>query len=60
VKDIWSFSRGHTRNIYNTAMATANALSQLTEMKLPSGFEAPTQSGKQEPKNDEGEEKVSS
>jgi len=57
VKDIWSFSRGHTRNIYNTAMATANALQQLTSMKLPEGFEGPApSSGKQAPKD---EEKVS-
>jgi len=70
VKDIWSFSRGHTRNIYNTAMATANALQQLTSMKLPEGFEGPAPpSGKQAPKGDDepagtggpaGDEKVSS
>ena len=40
VKDIWSFSRGHTRNVYNTAMATANALEQLNTMRLPGGWEA--------------------
>ncbi len=56
VKDIWSFSRGHTRNIYNTAMATADALDHLSNMKLPHGFEssAPS-SGKQEPKEEEKE-----
>lgn len=40
VKDIWSFSRGHTRSIYNTAMATADALEQLNIMKLKGGWDA--------------------
>ncbi len=39
VKDIWSFSRGHTRSIYNTAMATADALDQLNTMKLTKSWE---------------------
>jgi len=39
VKDVWSFSRGRTRNIYNTAMATASALEQLNTMRLPGGWE---------------------
>ncbi len=39
VKDIWSFSRGHTRNVYNAAMATANALEQLNTMRLKGGWE---------------------
>jgi len=39
VKDIWSFSRGHTRSIYNTAMATAHALEQLNVMKLKGGWD---------------------
>ena len=39
VKDVWSFSRGRTRNIYNTAMATANALEQLNTMRLKGGWE---------------------
>jgi len=40
VKDIWSFSRGHTRNVYNTAMATAAALEQLNTMRLKGGWDA--------------------
>ena len=40
VKDIWSFSRGHTRNVYNTAMATANALEQLNTMRIRGGWDA--------------------
>lgn len=47
VKDIWSFSRGHTRSIYNTAMATADALEQLNIMKLKGGWDAGTASPKQ-------------
>lgn len=39
VKDVWSFSRGRTRNIYNTAMATANALEELNTMRLSGGWE---------------------
>ncbi|MEM4348133.1 MAG: 30S ribosomal protein S5 [Candidatus Anstonellaceae archaeon] len=39
VKDIWSFSRGRTRNVYNMAMATASALDQLNSMRLKEGFE---------------------
>jgi small subunit ribosomal protein S5 len=33
VKNAWSFSRGRTRNIYNMAMATVNALSSLSSMR---------------------------
>ena len=33
VKNAWSFSRGRTRNIYNMAMATLNALSSLSSMR---------------------------
>ena len=44
VKDIWSFSRGHTRSIYNTAMATADALDQLNTMKLSKGWESEAKS----------------
>mgnify|MGYP001626216786 CR=1 FL=1 len=33
IKDVWTFSRGRTRNIYNTAMATYLALKKLSEMK---------------------------
>ncbi len=35
VKDVWTFARGRTRDIYNTAMATYMALKKLTEMKNP-------------------------
>jgi len=34
VKDVWSFSRGRTRNIYNSAMAVIDALSQLNSMRV--------------------------
>ncbi len=34
VKDIWSFSTGRTRTIYNTALATIDALEQLSSMKV--------------------------
>ncbi|MCL4553438.1 MAG: 30S ribosomal protein S5 [Candidatus Marsarchaeota archaeon] len=33
VKDVWTFSRGRTRDIYNMALATYLALSQLYELK---------------------------
>lgn len=33
VKDVWTFARGRTRDIYNTAMATYFALKKLTELK---------------------------
>ena len=33
IKDVWTFSRGRTRDIYNTAVATYNALKKLSEMK---------------------------
>ncbi|MCX6772347.1 MAG: 30S ribosomal protein S5 [Candidatus Micrarchaeota archaeon] len=39
VKDVWSFSRGRTRNIYNTAMAAGNALQQLNTIRLKGGWE---------------------
>lgn len=38
VKDIWSFSRGRTRNIYNTSMAVIDALEQLNTMRLKGGW----------------------
>lgn len=38
VKDIWSFSRGRTRNIYNNAMAVINALEKLNSMRLKGGW----------------------
>ncbi|MGC8676251.1 MAG: 30S ribosomal protein S5 [Candidatus Micrarchaeia archaeon] len=33
IKDVWTFSKGRTRDIYNTAMATYMALKSLSEMK---------------------------
>jgi small subunit ribosomal protein S5 len=39
VKDIWSFSRGRTRNIYNNSMAVINALEKLNSMRLKTGWE---------------------
>jgi len=39
VKDIWSFSRGRTRGVYNTAMAVFNALDNLNKMKYKGDWE---------------------
>ncbi|MGC8699601.1 MAG: 30S ribosomal protein S5 [Candidatus Micrarchaeia archaeon] len=33
VKDVWSFSRGRTRDIYNMALATYRALKSINEIK---------------------------
>ncbi len=33
VKDVWTYSRGRTRNVYNVAMATCTALKKVTEIK---------------------------
>ena len=33
VKDVWTYSRGRTRNIYNVAIATYTALKKVTEVK---------------------------
>ncbi len=33
VSDVWSFSRGRTRDIYNTAIAAYEALRSITELK---------------------------
>jgi len=40
ISDIWSFSRGRTRSIYNTAMATYNALDTLNKMKFKGEWES--------------------
>lgn len=37
VKDVWSFSRGSTSNVYNTAMATIGALDSINRMKPQPG-----------------------
>jgi small subunit ribosomal protein S5 len=39
VKDVWSFSRGHTRNIYNTSMAVMDAIERLNTMRIKDGWE---------------------
>ncbi|MFA6489327.1 MAG: 30S ribosomal protein S5 [Candidatus Micrarchaeia archaeon] len=39
VKDVWSFSRGRTRNIYNSAMAVMDALSHLSSMRVSGNWE---------------------
>jgi small subunit ribosomal protein S5 len=39
VKDVWSFSRGRTRNVYNMAMAVIDALEKLNSMKLIESWE---------------------
>ncbi len=33
VKDVWTYSRGRTRNVYNVAIATYSALKKVTEVK---------------------------
>lgn len=33
IKDVWTFSKGRTRDIYNTALATFLALKSLSELK---------------------------
>ena len=33
VKDMWTFSKGRTRDKYNMALATFNALKSLNELK---------------------------
>jgi small subunit ribosomal protein S5 len=39
VKDVWSFARGRTRSVYNTAMATYHALDNLNRMKIKGDWE---------------------
>ncbi|MFP3289098.1 MAG: 30S ribosomal protein S5 [Candidatus Micrarchaeota archaeon] len=41
VKDVWSFSRGRTRDIYNMALATYRALKSLSEVKSPNKLSIP-------------------
>lgn len=33
IKDIWTFSKGRTRDVYNTAVATHMALKKISELK---------------------------
>lgn len=33
IKDVWTFSRGRTRDVYNTATATYKALKKLSEIR---------------------------
>ncbi len=33
VKDVWTYSRGRTRNVYNVAIATYTALKKVTQIK---------------------------
>lgn len=40
VKDVWSFSRGHTETIYNNAMAVANALDSLNTLRFEGDWKA--------------------
>jgi small subunit ribosomal protein S5 len=40
VKDAWTFSRGRTSSIYNTAMATLAALDGLNGMKFKGDWES--------------------
>lgn len=39
VKDVWSFSRGRTRSLYNTVMAVFNALDSLNKMRYVGDWE---------------------
>ncbi|MEM3399682.1 MAG: 30S ribosomal protein S5 [Candidatus Micrarchaeia archaeon] len=69
VKDAWSFSRGHTETVYNTAMATYDALNSLNRLKLKGSFvkekdvkktdsePSPTEVAKTEKKPKQDEEK---
>ena len=40
VKDVWTFSRGRTRDVYNTALATYTALKKVSEMKNSEALKA--------------------
>jgi small subunit ribosomal protein S5 len=40
VRDAWSFTRGRTSSIYNTSMATLNALDSLNNMKVKGDWES--------------------
>ncbi len=40
VKDIWTFSRGRTRDVYNTALATYTVLKKLSEIKNSESLKA--------------------
>lgn len=42
VKDMWTFAKGRTRDKYNMALATYNALKSLNEMKNIDMIKAPT------------------
>lgn len=35
LKDVWTYSRGRTRDIYNVAMATQKALKKISEIRNP-------------------------
>jgi len=39
IKDAWTFTKGRTRSIFNTAMATINALDNLNKMKIKGDWE---------------------
>ncbi len=41
VKDMWTFSRGRTRDKYNIALATFNALKSLNQLKNPESIKKP-------------------
>jgi len=45
IKDAWTFTRGRTRSIYNTAMATVNALDSLNKMKIKGDWETASAAG---------------
>ena len=49
VKDVWSFSRGHTETIYNNAMAVASALSSLNTMRFEGSWSAKLKSTAMKP-----------
>jgi len=56
VKDIWSFSRGRTRDIYNMALATYRALKSISEMRSLDKLHLPESTEKIEVKEEKKEE----
>ncbi len=54
VKDAWSFARGRTRGMYNTAMAVFNALENLNKMKYKGDWETTAEAVAMEKKPETG------
>ncbi|MDE1797927.1 MAG: 30S ribosomal protein S5 [Candidatus Micrarchaeota archaeon] len=49
VKDAWSFSRGHTENVFNMACAVANALESLNTMRYKGDWKEMSSAHVEEP-----------